>query len=424
MQSTGTKAIEVLLIEDDPQAATLFFERTRRFAPGEFGVTQARSLESGLDEVSHASFDLAVLDLTLPDSNGIETCTRFCEMAPDVPFIVLTGVVDGSLMETLSRAGAKAAIIKIDCAGQDLVNAMRTAHSVNEKERHMLPAAFKAAADARFRNAIIDNADGLVVIDQAGKVQLVSAGAESLLGRTASELQDSELGVALQLGRAVRAQVVREKPGHAEVSDAPGSVRQFDVCKLNISEIEFWAFSHQWSGKPVTVCAMRDVTNQVSEEYRQRTIVKIDQTLQVTAGLEAVCSDLAVRVGALIPFNRFEAAVWRPELNRLQIVFELGMDAKGRETGTILKRGAAPDGFGTWTTEWSSKELTPRIAISLGCAEPGKHEQRDSLVMARCASTVAAALRNSKAAPVFVTRDVTDFDFDPVFDGERLPEAA
>ena len=301
MHPTGTRAVDVLLIEDDPHAAALFLERTRRFAPGEFGVTQARSLESALSEASHSRFDLAVLDLTLPDSSGIQTCTRFCEIAPDVPFIVLTGVADSALLETLSRAGAKAAISKDDCAGQDMVNAMRTAHRVSEKERMMFPAAFKAAADARFRNAIIDNADGIVVIDETGMVKLASVGAESLLGRTAAELQGSELGIELRLGQPIRVQVVRERPGRTEVEDDHGIVRQFDVCKLNISEIEFWAFSHRWSGKPVIVCAMRYVTNQAHEEHRQRAILKIEQRLHLSKGLEESCSDLAVRLGELLP---------------------------------------------------------------------------------------------------------------------------
>ncbi|MDA0676989.1 MAG: response regulator, partial [Chloroflexi bacterium] len=330
MHPTQTRAVNVLLIEDDPYAAALFLERTRRFAPGEFGITQARSLESGLGEVSHSRFDLAVLDLTLPDSSGIETCTRFCEVAPDVPFVVLTGVVDSSLLETLSRAGAKAVIVKDDCAGQDMVNAMRTAHRVSEKARSMLPAAFTSAANARVRNAIIDNADGIVVLDEAGTVSLVSAGAESLLGRTAAELQGSALGVELRLGQPIRVQLVREQPGQTEVYDDRGMARQFDVCKLNINEVEFWAFAHQWSGKPVTVCAIRDVTNQVSEENRQRSIATFEQQVRLSAGLDEVGSDLAVRMSALLRFNRFETAVWRPELNRLQIVFELGMSAAGR----------------------------------------------------------------------------------------------
>ena len=81
------------------------------------------------------------------------------------------------------------------------------------------------------------------------------------------------------------------------------------------------------------------------------------------------------------------------------------MPVQGREVGAILKRGGSPDGFGTWTTEWSSEGVSPRIAISVGSIKPGSHSQRDGAVIARCASTVAATLRSSNARPVFSAWD-------------------
>lgn len=401
MPAAGIRAIDVLLIEDDPHAAALFVERTRHFAPGEFNVTQARTLRSALDEAADTPYSLAVLDLTLPDSSGIETCSRFNAAQPGVPFIVLTGVADGSLVETLSRAGAKAALVKDDCSGQDLVNAMRTANSVLAAQRRDAPEVARAAAEARFRNAIVDSADGIVVINGAGEVLLVSAGAESLLGRTAADLTGSPLGIELVPGTPVRAQMLREQSGHAEAHGRDLPVRQFDVCKLQISEVEFWPFSHHWSGKPVTVCAMRDVTNQTAEEHRQRNVLKIEQPLEVTAGIEAVCTDLAVRLGALVKFNRFEVSMWLPEAGRLLVTFELGTPASGREVSSVVQRNSVPQGFGSWITEWSSEDLSPRVAVSVGCVAPGAHSGRDAAVLARCASMVAAALGKSRSAPVF-----------------------
>lgn len=424
MPNRGDRPIEVLLVEDDPRAAGLFLERMRHFAPGEFQVTQARSLQAGIDEASDIQFNVAVLDLTLPDSTGIETCSRFSSARPDVPFIVLTGVDDGSLVRTLSRAGAKAALLKDDCSGQDLVNAVRSASSARTADRATAAKTSKAAAAARFRNAIIDSADGIVVIDAGGKVLLVSAGAESLLGRTAADLTGSPFGIDLVSGQPVRAQVLREQEGHADTHNGSGTVRQFDVCQLRISELEFWPFSHHWSGRPVTVCAMRDVSNQSSEEHRQRSIARIDEPLQVTAGIDAVCADIAVRLGALVRFNRFEAAVWRPDLQRLQVVAELGMEAEGREVSALVKRGSAPAEFGSWSTEWSAEGLSPRVAVSIGHASAGAYSPRDEAVLARCASAVASALAQSRSTPVLQTTGAPA-GLGPGLDGTgSLPEAA
>ncbi len=426
MPAEGNRAVELLLVEDDPHAASLFLERVSHFAPGEFKVTQARSLRAGLEEAADISYGVAVLDLTLPDSTGIETCSTFSAAQPDVPFIVLTGVDDGSLVETLSRAGARAAFVKEDCQAQDLVNAIRSASVAPQQPA---PGASTAVSEARFRNAIIDSADGIVVIGASGEILLVSAGAESLLGRPAADLTGSPLGIDLHVGQPVRAQVLREQPGHADSHADSGPVRQFDVCQLQINEVEFWPFSHQWSGNPVTVCAMRDVTNQSAEENRQHSVARIEQPLQVSAGIEAVCADIAVRLGALVRFNRFEAAVWRPDLERLQIMAELGMNANGRTVSVLIPRGSVPDEFGSWTTEWSSENRSPRVAVSVGYVEPDAHSSRDEAVVARCASMIASELNNMKKLPVLTPASqelpgsVGDSDHWPGTD-TALPEAA
>jgi hypothetical protein len=123
--------------------------------------------------------------------------------------------------------------------------------------------------------------------------------------------------------------------------------------------------------------------------------------LEVGAGIEAVCTDLALRLGALVKFNRFEASLWLPEQKRLQVMFELGTAAKGREVSSLLNRADTPRDFGSWATEWSSEAVVPRVAVSIGCVASGAYIDRDETVLARCASMVAAALGMSRTKPVF-----------------------
>ncbi len=423
---TGSRATELLLIEDDPNAANLFLERVRHFAPGEFNVTQARSLQAGLEEAADVDFGLAVIDLTLPDSVGIETCSRFNSAQPNVPFIVLTGVTDDSLVDTLSQAGAKAAFTKEDCYAEDLLNAVRSAAITTQRQQAEVTA---TVAEARFRNAIIDSADGIVVIGESGDIVLVSAGAESLLGRSAAELTGSPLGIELTPGQPVRAQMLREESGHAQTHPLVEPVRQFDVCMLQVNEVEFWPFSHYWANKPVTVCAMRDINNQSSEENRQRNIVRIDEPLQISSGIEAVCADIAVRIGVLVKFNRFEAALWRPELSRLQIMAELGVQAKGRGVSSLVQRGSTPDEFESWTTEWSSEEYETRVSVSVGCIETDDKSDRNGVVLARCATMIAAALAKMRSQPVLSVAGgglaAQNDGLDGLIDRNRsMPEAA
>jgi sigma-B regulation protein RsbU (phosphoserine phosphatase) len=50
--------------------------------------------------------DLVLLDLTLPDSSGVETVQRFRQAAPKVPLVVLTGMSDDTIAKACIESGA------------------------------------------------------------------------------------------------------------------------------------------------------------------------------------------------------------------------------------------------------------------------------------------------------------------------------
>jgi PAS domain S-box-containing protein len=423
MSQLRPEPANVLLIEDDPHDASLFLERVRHFAPGEFAVTQARTLSAALDEAAEGGYRLAVIDLTLPDSAGIETCSKFNSSNPGIPFIALSGVADDSLRGTLQRSGAIASLVKDDCSGLELIAAMRTACAQTEESRKSAEAA-RAAAKARLKNAIIDTSDGVVVIDHAGRIILVNSGAEQVLGRATGELIGTELGLDLRPGMPVRAQVVYERDGLARAEADDSNVRQFDVSVLSITDLEFWPFAHTWAGRPVTICALRDVSRQMAEEQRQRDVTKLERPLHIAAGIEEIGTDLAVRLGSLVRFNRFEAALWRPELDRLQVIFELGVESHGREASSLVSRSATPAEFGSWLSERSSEHDDPCVYVSVGHVKNGVYRHRDENILARSASALSAALTRRKASPLMTGAMPV-----PAMPGvarslSRLPEAA
>lgn len=84
---------KVLLVEDNPGDARLFHELLS--APGQdaFDVTQVSRLEEGLRYLDSEQVDVVVLDLSLPDSSGLETVKMAAEHAAryNTPVVVLTG---------------------------------------------------------------------------------------------------------------------------------------------------------------------------------------------------------------------------------------------------------------------------------------------------------------------------------------------
>ena len=87
-------AISVLLIEDNEGDAYLVSESLANSQPPRFKITHRDRLSSGLTCLSNESFDLVLVDLSLPDSDGFETFRRVRECSPSIPIVVLTGQDD------------------------------------------------------------------------------------------------------------------------------------------------------------------------------------------------------------------------------------------------------------------------------------------------------------------------------------------
>ena len=88
-----TKPIEILLIEDNPGDARIVKEFLKESDVGEFNVTHVKLLSDGKKEIANKEFDVAILDLSLPDSHGFNTFRELRTKAPTIPIIVLTGSV-------------------------------------------------------------------------------------------------------------------------------------------------------------------------------------------------------------------------------------------------------------------------------------------------------------------------------------------
>jgi len=104
--------IRVLLIEDNPADVRLLKECFSELANVLFLVHDAGSIASAVQLVSEKHFDVILLDLTLPDSAGLETLRRMHAQAPDIPIIVMSGMADDDLALTAMRHGAQDYLLK------------------------------------------------------------------------------------------------------------------------------------------------------------------------------------------------------------------------------------------------------------------------------------------------------------------------
>jgi DNA-binding NarL/FixJ family response regulator len=108
------KTLHVTIVEDDPNYTGLLVEAIERSPRMESVIRVHRTLEEALADDATFQHGVALVDLNLPDSNGLTTLRRFRERFTDVPVVVLTGVTDDALAVESIQAGAQDHWVKTD----------------------------------------------------------------------------------------------------------------------------------------------------------------------------------------------------------------------------------------------------------------------------------------------------------------------
>jgi two-component system response regulator DevR len=93
-------------------------------------VGQASTVAEALARIPAVRPDVAVLDVRLPDGNGVELCRELRSRMPELNCLMLTSYPDEQAMVDAIMAGAGGYVIK-DITGMDLVSAVRTVGSGN-----------------------------------------------------------------------------------------------------------------------------------------------------------------------------------------------------------------------------------------------------------------------------------------------------
>ncbi len=99
--------MEILLVEDNPGDVRLVGELLTEAGAEEFDLTHVERLGEAVQRLREDHFDVVLLDLSLPDSNGLDTVVRLQAAAPHVPIVVLTGLDDDLVGLQAVRGGVE-----------------------------------------------------------------------------------------------------------------------------------------------------------------------------------------------------------------------------------------------------------------------------------------------------------------------------
>ncbi len=134
---------KILLIEDNPGDVRLIQEMLKDVKEAEFNFIHAKRLSEGIELLLKNGIDVVLLDLSLPDSRGLETFRSLRKRIPDIAVIVLTGLDDAETGMKAVQEGAQDYLIKGKVDGQLLFRSICYAVERNRMFRQLKELAVK-----------------------------------------------------------------------------------------------------------------------------------------------------------------------------------------------------------------------------------------------------------------------------------------
>ncbi len=177
--------IRILLVEDNAADADLL----REYLPDEgecstFELEHVETLAEGLERLSEGEIDAVLLDLNLPDSQGIETFLQMYEECPTMAIIVLTGLDDEDVAVEATGSGAEDYLCKSDLDRRLLTRSIRYAIERKRAESEL------RQSERRFRELADLLPQTVFEIDLEGRFTFANRAGFELTGYTQEDLDN------------------------------------------------------------------------------------------------------------------------------------------------------------------------------------------------------------------------------------------
>ena len=276
-------ASKVLLIEDHPELAQLIGTMLRRATPAFEHLSLGR-LEQGLARLRTGDIAAVILDLGLPDSNGLDSLRRLRREFPELPVVVLTGLEDENAALQSLREGAQDYLLKNEISANVVIRAVRFAMERKRGEQ----------AHARLAAIVECSHDAIIGLSLDGTITSWNPAAERIFGYHADEVAGHPIGM---LGRG---DVPDELPLVLEWLRRGDPVKDFESVRyakdgrlvhvaLSVSPVK------NNSGRTIAASIIaRDVEERVQAEKERDTLFRQLQAslaqVQLLSGLLPICA--------------------------------------------------------------------------------------------------------------------------------------
>jgi DNA-binding response OmpR family regulator len=214
--------MRVLLIEDDPDDRVVVRHLTARLTDEPCELDTAGALTDGLAKLATGAYDAVLLDMRLPDGQGLEALRRVRDASADVAIVILTGLDDGRLAHEALRSGAQDYLMKGRVTSSSMERALRYAIERVRGERSRREAETLRAVNRLALTAAHEINNPLTVV--IGQLQLLAAefahtGQATTRIAPALEAADRIARIVDLMGRITRLEAHEVGAGMPEILD-------------------------------------------------------------------------------------------------------------------------------------------------------------------------------------------------------------
>lgn len=178
--------IRILLVEDNPGDAVIIREMLKEIYKNKFELVHFQRLEDSVEHIIE-DFDIVLLDLNLPDSRGIETFNIMNSHAPEMPIIILTGLLDEELAINIVAEGAQDYLVKGNIDKQLLSRSIK--YSIERKRIEM----DLRKSEEKYRAMVEKIESGLFLINSKNEINYVNNQMADMLGYNMDELLNRDV---------------------------------------------------------------------------------------------------------------------------------------------------------------------------------------------------------------------------------------
>lgn len=260
---TSDNSLKILLVEDSDTDAVLLQENISSSGVKDISISVVQSLREAKEHLKNNHPDAILLDLTLPDSSGLDTVREARRISPDLPIVVLTGVDDENMGVEAMRTGVQDYLVKGQTDGRTITRVIRYSIERKKAEDAML------VSELRYRRLFEAARDGILILDaDSGQIDDVNPFMKDILGYSQEELLNKklwEIGLFKNIVASKESFLELQTKGFARYENMP-----LETKDGHHISVEFISNVYTVDRTKVIQCNIRDITDRARAEEALR----------------------------------------------------------------------------------------------------------------------------------------------------------